>query len=46
MAERQAYIGRVRSLARQCCETWVRAGQNWKTAEEQRLKMLQGSGHE
>ena len=46
VAERQAYIGRVRSLARQCCETWVKAGQNWKAAEEERLKMLQGSGHE
>ena len=23
VTERQAYIGRVRSLAKSCCETWV-----------------------
>ncbi len=33
VAERQAYIGRVRSLARGCCEAWVVAGQAWRTRE-------------
>jgi len=46
VAERQAYIGRVRNLARQCCEAWVEAGRNWKNTERQRLRMLQGSDHE
>ncbi len=32
VTERQAYIGRVRALARGCCESWVAAG---KDAQEQ-----------
>ena len=30
VTERQAYIGRVRTLARGCCEAWVAAGAAWK----------------
>ena len=26
VAERQGYIGRVRALAKACCEAWVAAG--------------------
>ena len=26
VTERQAYIGRVRALAKRCCERWVEAG--------------------
>ena len=33
VAERQAYIGRVRTLARRCCEAWVVAGEAWKARE-------------
>ena len=35
VTERQAYIGRVRALARSCCEAWVVAGAAWKAREEQ-----------
>jgi glycyl-tRNA synthetase alpha chain len=35
VTERQAYIGRVRALARGCCESWVAAG---KLAQEQTSK--------
>jgi glycyl-tRNA synthetase alpha chain len=35
VTERQAYIGRVRALARGCCESWVAAG---KPAQEQTSK--------
>ena len=35
VTERQAYIGRVRALARGCCEAWVVAGAAWKAREEQ-----------
>jgi glycyl-tRNA synthetase alpha chain len=34
VTERQAYIGRVRVLARGCCEAWVVAGAAWKAREE------------
>ena len=30
VTERQAYIGRVRTLSRGCCEKWVAAGKEWK----------------
>ena len=33
VTERQAYIGRVRTLARGCCEAWVKAGAAWKQRE-------------
>ncbi len=33
VTERQAYISRVRILARRCCEAWVRAGRAWKLKE-------------
>ena len=36
VTERQAYIGRVRTLARDCCEAWVEAGANWKKQEAAR----------
>jgi len=36
VTERQAYIGRVRTLARGCCEAWVEAGAAWKTREGER----------
>ena len=42
VAERQAYIGRVRNLARHCCEAWVEAGRNWKKAEEDKLETTKG----
>ena len=41
VAERQGYIGRVRTLARRCCEAWVAAGKNWKIKEEQSIKESQ-----
>ena len=31
VTERQAYIGRVRTLAKGCCEKWVEASAAWKT---------------
>ena len=34
VTERQAYIGRVRTLARGCCEAWVEAGAAWKAREK------------
>ena len=43
VAERQAYIGRVRNLARQCCEAWVEAGHNWKNTEEDELRNIKGN---
>ncbi len=36
VTERQAYIGRVRTLARGCCEAWVEAGAAWKAREAER----------
>ena len=33
VADRQGYIGRVRALARQCCEQWVKAGKIWKESQ-------------
>ena len=33
VAERQSYIGRVRTLARGCCEAWISAGDAWKARE-------------
>jgi glycyl-tRNA synthetase alpha chain len=33
VTERQAYIGRVRTLAKGCCEAWVEAGAAWKARE-------------
>ena len=33
VADRQGYIGRVRTLARQCCEQWVKAGKIWKESQ-------------
>ena len=33
VADRQGYIGRVRALARQCCEQWVKAGEIWKESQ-------------
>jgi len=36
VTERQAYIGRVRTLARGCCEAWVEAGAAWKAREKAR----------
>ena len=43
VADRQGYIGRVRTLASQCCEQWVKAGKIWKesqTKEEEKVKDL------
>jgi glycyl-tRNA synthetase alpha chain len=45
VAERQAYIGRVRNLARHCCEAWVEAGRNWKNAEEGKLETTKGNNN-
>ena len=33
VADRQGYIGRVRALARRCCEQWVEAGKIWKESQ-------------
>ena len=33
VADRQGYIGRVRVLARRCCEQWVEAGKIWKESQ-------------
>ena len=33
VAERQSYIGRVRTLARGCCEAWIAAGDSWKARQ-------------
>ena len=46
VAERQAYIGRVRNLARHCCETWVESGQNWKNIQEDELRNTKGNNDE
>ena len=46
VAERQAYIGRVRTLARRCCEVWVEAGRNWRKVEEDELRNTKGNGDE
>jgi glycyl-tRNA synthetase alpha chain len=46
VAERQGYIGRVRALARRCCESWVAAGRNWKIKEEQSIKESQDLNHD
>ena len=46
VAERQAYIGRVRALARRCCEAWVVAGRNWKIKEEQGSNESQNLNHD
>ena len=46
VAERQAYIGRVRTLARHCCEVWVEAGYNWKNAENSELRNPEGNSDE
>ena len=41
VAERQSYIGRVRTLAVGCCRRWVEAGEDWKRREAARP----GAGH-
>ena len=46
VAERQAYIGRVRNLARHCCEVWVETSQKWKNAEEGELRNTEGNSDE
>ena len=46
VAERQAYIGRVRNLARHCCEVWVESGQNWQKVEEDKLRNTKGNSNE
>ena len=43
VTERQAYIGRVRALARGCCETWVEASAAWK-ADWERQKAVRRNG--
>ena len=40
VADRQGYIGRVRALARQCCEQWVKAGKIWKESQSNDLKKV------
>jgi glycyl-tRNA synthetase alpha chain len=46
VAERQGYIGRVRALARRCCEAWVVAGKNWNIKEEQSSNESQNLNHD
>jgi glycyl-tRNA synthetase alpha chain len=46
VAERQGYIGRVRALARRCCEAWVVAGRNWNIKEEQSSNESQNLNHD
>ena len=36
VTERQAYIGRVRTLAKACCEKWVETSTAWKAGWERK----------
>ena len=40
VADRQGYIGRVRTLARQCCEQWVKAGKIWKESQTKEVEIV------
>ena len=46
VTERQGYIGRVRALARRCCEAWVAASRSWKIKEQQSIKENQDLNHD
>ncbi|MBH68148.1 MAG: glycine--tRNA ligase subunit alpha [Rhodospirillaceae bacterium] len=45
VAERQSYIGRVRALARRCCQIWVEEGGRWKARELERVEECGDSGN-
>ncbi len=44
VTERQAYIGRVRTLAKGCCETWVEASAAWKADWEKKKAAVRRLG--
>ena len=46
VAERQGYIGRIRTLARRCCQNWIEAGANWKNQQEKEQTVRRDNGHD
>ena len=44
VTERQAYIGRVRALAKACCEKWVETSTAWKADWEQKKRERRNNG--